>query len=68
MYDPQENKPIGPLVLTTKEAADRLRVSVAHVREEIQAGRLHCVTFGKATRRIPVAELDRYLAEAGKDD
>lgn len=53
-----------PELLTMREAADTLRVSVATVRRMIGRGDLHAVRLGDfpgASVRIRVAELDRLL-------
>lgn len=56
-----ETKPTAAEFYTVAEAAERLRVSAGTVRNLLKADELHAVRFGR-TIRIPVAELDRFIA------
>ena len=52
--------------LRPDEAADYLGVGETTVRELIRAGELGAVSIGQRGVRIPIAELDRWLADHTK--
>jgi excisionase family DNA binding protein len=50
-----------PMLLTEKEAADRLRLCARTLRKERQAGRLHFVQIGRSIR-YSVSDLEAFIA------
>jgi excisionase family DNA binding protein len=51
-----------PQLLTLREAANVLRVSYAQTRLWVLDGRLPSIALGQRTRRIPAAQLAKFIA------
>jgi excisionase family DNA binding protein len=54
-------------LITVKEAASRLSVSVRTVQRLINAGKLPCLKVGPKTRRISEADLDSFIQKMKQD-
>lgn len=61
MKDPLENRP--ETYVTLKEAAKYLRVSYRTVYRWLSQGRLKFFRAGAESTRIPLSELDKFIAE-----
>ena len=57
----------GKLLLTVAEAAGRLGVARSHLYGWVMTGELSSVKLGRS-RRIPVAALERFIAERLKEE
>ena len=51
-----------PLLLTYKEAAAKIGVSVSRVYRLMREGEIHNVRLGPRERRIPLSECEAYVA------
>jgi len=49
-------------LLTIREAAQALRVSYEQTRQWVTEGRLPSIALGQRTRRIPAAQLAKFIA------
>lgn len=54
-----------PLLLTIKQTAKRMGIDVGRAYEAAAAGHIPTIPIGKR-RMVPVAALERMLAEAGR--
>jgi excisionase family DNA binding protein len=54
-------------LITVKEAASRLSVSVRTIQRLIAAGKLPCLKVGPKTRRISEADLDSFIQKIKQD-
>lgn len=54
-------------LITVKEAASRLSVSVRTIQRLIAAGKLPCLEVGPKTRRISEADLDSFIQKIKQD-
>jgi excisionase family DNA binding protein len=52
---------VNPMMLTAKEVAQRLKVSLALAYREIWAGRLRAHCFGRRTYRVEETDLRAYI-------
>ena len=57
----------GPRLLSVREVADFLGISVASVRRMIDRGDLAAIVVGERSIRITAAELDRYIRAHVRD-
>lgn len=51
-----------PLLLTYEEARLKLGVSLSQLYKLMRAGEIHSLELGPQVRRIPMTELDAYVA------
>ena len=51
-----------PLLFTVEDVCERTQLGRTRIYQELKSGRLRSITLGKS-RRIPVMELHRWIAE-----
>ncbi|HET9975587.1 MAG TPA: hypothetical protein VFQ68_45700 [Streptosporangiaceae bacterium] len=58
----QPQRDVGePLMLTYKEAAFKISVSESVLYELLRDGKIHSVTVGPQTKRIPISQCEEFV-------
>jgi excisionase family DNA binding protein len=62
MGAPQPVRDVGePMLLTYKEACQKIGISMSKLYREMRDGRIHNVKLGPQERRIPMSECEAYV-------